>query len=117
MAQLNTDSQESFPIQSGNFVLTISGGDAVESSPEGGDPYNLIVTLSANSGNEELLQDVLEQLQQLNSQQVEQIDQLSILNEQLSEEINQTQNVGLVNAMFLGLIVGMLLLIGLWRMK
>jgi len=117
MSQLDTvpSTEETFPIQS--IVLTVSGSDAVASSPEGDDPYNILVTFSADSGNEELLQDVLQELQQLSSQQSEQIDQLLIQNELLDEEIKQTQNSGFVNVMFLGLIAGMLLMLGLWRIK
>lgn len=89
---------------------TVSTGDAAE-SPEADGPYNQnVVSLAADPEQAQLLEDILTELQLVNTGMTEQ----AVL---VEEQTRQIENGTLLNGMLLGFIAGTLLILGLWRGK
>lgn len=123
MAQLIMLSEDTAGMQSLEDAerQSISSGDAV--SPEADQPYS-IVCLSADPEELELLQNILAELQLVNTDLTKQEarieEQMTLITEQSSlmqEQTTQIQYGDMAACMFLGFIAGAILVLGLWRGK
>lgn len=107
MAQTVFDSTAGMQSSTDEERQDVSSGDAVSSPEADGSNTSNTVYLSADPEQTQLLQDILSELQLLNSEVTEQ----SVL---IEAQTAQIVNGNMVQCMILGFIAGALLILGLW---